>query len=63
MILEAERSPEHVADQFGISLADVHAALWYYYDNPDEMTSLRERHDALEEKLAERAVGPDRAEQ
>lgn len=62
MVLEAEHSPEHVADQLDISLAEVHAALSYYYDNSDEMESLRERHDALEAKLAECAVRPDHAE-
>jgi len=62
MVLEGEYSPEHVADQLGITLAEVHAALSYYYDNPEEMDTFRERHDTLEAKLAERAVSPDHAE-
>jgi uncharacterized protein (DUF433 family) len=59
MVLEAGHEPEYVADQLGISLADVHSALAYYYEHPDEMDATRERHDHLETKLAERAVAPE----
>ena len=63
MVLEADHEPEYVADQLGISLADVHSALAYYYEHPDEMDAIRERHDHLETKLSERAVTPDHVEQ
>lgn len=59
MVLEADNSPEYVADQLGISLADVHAALSYYYDHPDEMEALRERQQVLEAELEERAASPE----
>jgi len=63
MVLEADHEPEYVADQLGISLADVHSALAYYYEHPDEMDAIRERHNHLETKLAERAATPDHVEQ
>jgi uncharacterized protein (DUF433 family) len=63
MVLEAGHQPEYVADQFDISLADVHSALAYYYEHPDEMDAVRERHDRLEDELAERTATPDHVEQ
>ena len=63
MILEAGHSPEYVADQLGISLSEVHTALAYYYDNPNEIEEIRERNRRLEEKLYERSLKPDRVEQ
>jgi len=63
MVLDAGNSPEHVADQLGISLAEVHAALAYYYDRPDEVEAIRDRHERIEAVLAERAVAPDHVEQ
>jgi uncharacterized protein (DUF433 family) len=62
LVLDADHSPEYVADQLGLTLAEVHAALSYYYDNPSEMESVRERHRDLEATLADRAVDPDTAE-
>jgi uncharacterized protein (DUF433 family) len=59
MVLEADHEPEYVADQLGISLADVHSALAYYYEHPGEMDAIRERHDHLETKLAKRTVVPE----
>jgi uncharacterized protein (DUF433 family) len=56
LVLEADRSPEYVADQLDISLADVHTALTYYYDHPDEIETIRDRHDRLEASLADRAA-------
>ena len=63
LVLEADRSPEYVADQLDISLAEVHTALAYYYDHPDEIEAIRDRHDRLETSLAERAATPDHVEQ
>jgi uncharacterized protein (DUF433 family) len=59
MVLEAGHEPEYVADQLDISLADVHSTLAYYYEHPDEMDTIRERHDRLEAELEERAVTPE----
>jgi uncharacterized protein (DUF433 family) len=63
MVLDADHSPEYVADQFGLTLAEVHRALSYYYEHPEEMESILERHAELEATLEERAVDPDRVEQ
>lgn len=63
MVLEGGRSPEHVSHQLDISLAEVHAALSYYYEHPDEMEAIRERHDDLEAELRDVAVSPDTVEQ
>lgn len=51
-------SPEHAADQFDISLAEVHTALAYYYDHPDEMHELRERQRELTGALNAVAIDP-----
>lgn len=55
----AGASPEEIADQHAISLAEVHAALAYYYDHPDEMAAIRERRDQLVDELAERSKAPE----
>jgi len=62
MVLDGGDAPEYVADQLGISLGKVHTALAYYYDNPDEMEAVRERHVELESTLGERTVTPDHVE-
>lgn len=51
-------SPAYVADQFALSLAEVHEAMAYYYDNPDEMDALRERDAEVEEELRDRSNAP-----
>jgi uncharacterized protein (DUF433 family) len=63
LVLDAGRSPAYVADQLDITLAEVHTALAYYYEHPDEMEELRERHAELEAELRDVAVDPDRVEQ
>ncbi|QPV61263.1 DUF433 domain-containing protein [Halosimplex litoreum] len=44
------RSPASVADRYGLSLADVYAALTYYHRNPDEMKRVEDRR---EKRIAE----------
>lgn len=56
VVLDGGDDPEYVADQLGVSLAGVHAALSYYDEHPDEVEAVRERHSELETKLAERAT-------
>lgn len=63
MVLEGDHSPEYVADQLDISLADVHGALSYYYEHPDEIEAVRERHRKLEERLSDVSSRPDKVEQ
>lgn len=44
--IQARESPEAIAEHYGITLADVYAALAYYYDN-------RPAFDALEQENEE----------
>lgn len=54
-------TPEEIADQLSLSLADVHTALAYYYEHPDEMAAIREHQDAVIDDLAERSLAPEEA--
>jgi uncharacterized protein (DUF433 family) len=36
-------SPEAVADRLEVDIADVHRALAYYHEHPDEMAAVRQR--------------------
>jgi uncharacterized protein (DUF433 family) len=49
-------SPEEIVQQYpGITLADVHAALAYYFDHRDEIEAeFRKDEDAIRELLARR---------
>lgn len=58
-----DRSPADAAEQLDISLAEVHAALAYYYDNPEEMEQLRREHERARERLAEETLQPPGAEE
>ena len=59
MYTAAGYAPEDIADQLGLSLADVHCALAYYYNHPDEMEAVRERGEQLENELKERSKAPE----
>lgn len=63
MVREGDRSAEYVADQLDCSLAEVYTALAYYYDHPEQMESLRDRHRELEADLQETSTDPPTAEQ
>jgi len=59
MYTRTSYSAEEIADQLDCSLAEVHAALAYYYEHPDEMDAVAERRDAFTEELAERSRVPE----
>ena len=46
--------PEFVADQLGITLGEVHEALAYFYNHPEEMEALQQEYDEVEAELADR---------
>lgn len=47
-IIDGDEEPAVVASDYDLSLADVHRALTYYYDHPEEMRQIRrERRDGL----------------
>ena len=50
--------PARVADQLDVTLAEVHEALAYYYDHPDEMETIRAEYAGLEADLRERSNAP-----
>lgn len=58
MLLEGDHDPAYIADQLGLSLADVHAAMAYYYEHPEEMEEIRERHAELEATLQSESSAP-----
>lgn len=63
MIREGDHSAEYVADQFDLSLAEVYTALAYYYEHPEEMDAIRERHRELERELETAADDPAAVQQ
>jgi len=58
LVLTHGQSPEYVADQLDLSLAEVHTALAYHYDNVEGMNELRERHVELEAELEDVSTPP-----
>jgi uncharacterized protein (DUF433 family) len=54
------RTPDEVASMFELSLGEVHSALAYYHEHPEEMRALRERIAERERELqAEAITGPE----
>jgi|GEM_PF-697403 len=56
MVIDGDRAPTTVADQLSISPAAVHRALAYYYENPDEMERVRQRHREAIQKAREEGI-------
>lgn len=58
---EAGESPEEIAaDYEGVTVADVHHALAYAFDHPDEMRAIEKRaRETVEEIRETRAVDPE----
>ncbi len=63
LVVEGGCSPADTADQLGLSLAEVYTALAYYHENPETVREVRRRHTEAEERLAEDALEPPRAQQ
>lgn len=42
-VIDAGESPEQVAADYDLDIADVHRALAYYYDHPREMRTIETR--------------------
>lgn len=43
-VFDGDVPPEQVAAEYDLDLADVYRALTYYYDHPEEIRKLQERH-------------------
>lgn len=59
LVADCGDDPVDVADQLDLSLAEVHEALAYYYDNVDEMKTYRRRREELVETLEAESRAPD----
>lgn len=57
-VIDGDRTPTTVADQLSLSPAAVHRALAYYYEHPEEMAEVRERHREAMERAREEAIDP-----
>jgi len=62
LVLDCNDDPADVADQFDLSLAEVHEALAYYYNNVDEIETYRRRREELLETLKKESRAPDAIE-
>jgi uncharacterized protein (DUF433 family) len=58
LVLDYGDDPATVADQLNLSLAEVHEALAYYYNNLDEMEKYQKQRAELVETLKENSRGP-----
>jgi uncharacterized protein (DUF433 family) len=56
--LDAGRTLAYVADQFDLSLAQVHEALAYYYSNPAEIRAAERENREAFETLDDEALEP-----
>lgn len=48
-VIDAGEPPEQVAADYDLDLADVHRALAYYYDHPDEMRAVHAARETIPE--------------
>ena len=62
LVVDYGDDPADVADQFDLSLAEVHEALAYYYNNVEEMETYRQRREELTDTLEEESRAPDTIE-
>jgi uncharacterized protein (DUF433 family) len=62
-VLDHDQAPVHVVDQLDVTLAEVYAALAYYYENIEEMNAARERRRELNEELKRHSKAPETVEQ
>jgi uncharacterized protein (DUF433 family) len=52
-------APPEVAERYGLDVADVHRALAYYHEHPEEMRELERRREENLEAIEEMALGPE----
>jgi uncharacterized protein (DUF433 family) len=50
-VLDGGESPERVAADHDLDLADVYQALAYYYDHPEEMRAVRAQRRTVPDRL------------
>jgi len=59
--VETGDSPEAVAASYDLTVAEVHAALAYAFDNSEEMRSIEARDERIAESTASTRLTPDDA--
>jgi uncharacterized protein (DUF433 family) len=57
--VKADDTPEEITTSYGISVADVHAALTYAFSHPEEMRTIEARNQSVYEELAANRLVPD----
>ena len=57
--VDNDETPEEIATSYGISVAEVHAALAYAFSNPDEIRDIEARNDTLAEEHKSHRLSPD----
>ncbi|MBB6645748.1 DUF433 domain-containing protein [Halobellus sp. MBLA0160] len=57
--VEGDETPEAIATSYGISVAEVHAALAYAFSNPEEMREIEARNQARYEEDPGIRITPD----
>ena len=50
-VVDTGESPEQVAADYGLDMADVYRALVYYYDNPEEMRRVQAERQSVPDDL------------
>lgn len=57
-VVEFGKDPATVSDEFDISMGEVHEALAYYYNHPDEMQKEREAIERAHERALRESPEP-----
>ena len=57
-VVDAGDSPEQVAADYDLNIADVRRVLVYYYDNPEEMRRIQAKHQTVPDGISV-VRGPD----
>lgn len=57
-VVDAGQSPAYVADQLALSLAEIYAALSYYYDHIDEIEKYERANADAIERIRETSLKP-----
>jgi len=57
-VRDAGESPEQVAADYDLNIADVYRALVYYYDHADEMRQIQSERHSVPDELFGRVANP-----
>lgn len=60
LVYGAGKDPDEVAEMYDLPVADVYAALQYYFEHLDEMEEVREKRAETERKARKKALTPEK---